>query len=222
LAVLIDPDKMDIGSISGFIEKVNSSIITHIFVGGSEVEEKQTEALVLEIKKHTRLPIVLFPGDVSQVTDSADALLFLSLISGRNPNFLIEKHIEAVSKLKGTKLEIIPTGYLLIENGKETSVQRVTQTIPLKRNQVQFIVDTAKAGELLGMKLIYLEAGSGATHPITPEIISRVKRELQIPLIVGGGIKTKHQLHEAYNSGADLVVIGTAFEENVQFFNDLK
>ena len=222
LAVLIDPDKMDIESISGFIEKVNSSIITHIFVGGSEVEEKQTDACVLEIKKQTRLPIVLFPGDVSQVTDSADALLFLSLISGRNPNYLIEKHIEAVSKLKGSQLEVIPTGYLLIENGKETAVQRVTQTIPLKRNQVQFIVDTAKAGELLGMKLIYLEAGSGATHPITPEIISRVKRELQIPLIVGGGIKTKHQLDEAYNSGADLVVIGTAFEENDQFFNDLK
>lgn len=222
LAVLIDPDKMILESISGFIEKVNSSIITHIFVGGSEVEEKLTEALVLEIKKHTRLPIVLFPGDVSQVTDNADALLFLSLISGRNPNYLIEKHIEAVSKLKGTQLEVIPTGYLLIENGKETSVQRVTQTIPLKRNHVQLIVDTAKAGELLGMKLIYLEAGSGATHPITPEIISRVKRELQIPLIVGGGIKTKHQLDEAYNSGADLVVIGTAFEENAQFFNDLK
>jgi phosphoglycerol geranylgeranyltransferase len=222
LAVLIDPDKMVVESIFDFIEKVNSSIITHIFVGGSEVEEKLTEALVLEIKKQTRLPIVLFPGDVSQVTDSADALLFLSLISGRNPNYLIEKHIEAVSKLKGTKLEVIPTGYLLIENGKETAVQRVTQTIPLKRSHVQFIVDTAKAGELLGMKLIYLEAGSGATHPITPEIISRVKRELQIPLIVGGGIKTKHQLDEAYNSGADLVVIGTAFEENVQFFNDLK
>lgn len=222
LAVLIDPDKMNLEKVSYFIEKVNSSIITHIFVGGSEVEDNLTEALVFEIKKHTELPIVLFPGDVSQVSDNADALLFLSLISGRNPDYLIEKHIEAVSKLKGSQLEVIPTGYLLIENGKETSVQRVTRTKPLKRSQIQFIVDTAKAGELLGMKLIYLEAGSGATHPITPEIISSVKNELQIPLIVGGGIKTKHQLSEAYNSGADLVVIGTAFEENIQFFNDLK
>jgi len=222
LAVLIDPDKMAIEKVSNLMEKVNSSIITHVFVGGSEVKEKLTEALVLEVKKHTKLPIVLFPGDVSQVTENADALLFLSLISGRNPDYLIEKHIEAVSKLKGTQLEVIPTGYLLIENGKETSVQRVSQTKPLKRTQVQFIVDTAKAGELLGMKLIYLEAGSGATHPITPEIISSVKRELQIPLIVGGGIKSKHQLHEAYNSGADLVVIGTAFEENDKFFSDLK
>jgi len=222
LAVLIDPDKMAIAEVSVFVEKVNASNISYIFVGGSEVEETLTESVVLEIKKHTQLPLVLFPGDVSQVTNSADVLLFLSLISGRNPDYLIEKHIEAVSKLKGTKLEVIPTGYLLIENGKETSVQRVTQTIPLKRNQVQFIVDTAKAGELLGMKLIYLEAGSGATHPITPEIISKVKKELLIPLIVGGGIKTKQQLQEAYDSGADLVVIGTAFEENEQFFNDLK
>ena len=222
LAVLFDPDKMDIEKVSGFIKSVNASIITHIFVGGSEVEEKLTDSLVLEIKKHTKLPVVLFPGDVSQVTDKADALLFLSLISGRNPDYLIGKHVEAVSKLKNTKLEVIPTGYVLIENGKETSVQRVTQSKPLKRNQLQFIVDTAKVGELLGMKIIYLEAGSGATHPITPEIISHVKKELKIPLIVGGGIRTKQQLQAAYNFGADLVVIGTAFEENDQFFKNLK
>ena len=222
LAVLIDPDKMTTEMVSGFIKKVNRSIISYIFVGGSEVEEKLTEVLVLEIKKHTKLPIVLFPGDVTQVTDKADALLFLSLISGRNPDYLIEKHVEAVSKLKGSQLEVIPTGYLLIENGKETAVQRVTQTKPLKRSQVQSIVDTSKAGELLGMKLIYLEAGSGATHPITPEIISKVKKELHIPLIVGGGIKSKHQLQGAFNAGADLVVIGTAFEENDHFFNELK
>ncbi len=222
LAVLFDPDKMNIERVYEFIESVNASIITYIFVGGSEVEEKLTESLVLEIKKHTNLPVVLFPGDVSQVTDKADALLFLSLISGRNPDYLIGKHVEVVSKLKNTKLEVIPTGYVLIENGKETSVQRVTQTKPLKRNQLQLIVDTAKAGELLGMKLIYLEAGSGAMQPITPEIISNVKKELRIPLIVGGGIRTKRQLQEAYNSGADLVVIGTAFEENDQFFKDLK
>jgi len=222
LAVLIDPDKMKVEVLPGFLKKVNLSIATHIFVGGSNVEETQTESIVLEIKKFTKLPVVLFPGDVSQITDKADALLFLSLISGRNPDYLIGKHIESVSKLKDTKLETIPTGYVLIENGKETSVQRVTQTKPLKREPVQHIVDTAKAGELLGLKLVYLEAGSGATHPITPEIISKVKNELQIPLIVGGGIRTKHQLNEAYNAGADLVVIGTAFEEDDQFFNELK
>ena len=222
LAVLIDPDKMAIEMVSGFIKKVNQSIATHIFVGGSTVDEEATEALVIEIKKQTDLPIVLFPGDVTQITNHADALLFLSLISGTNPDYLISKHIKAVSKLRSSNLEVIPTGYVLIENGKQTSVEKVTKTKPLPRQKIQQIVDTAKAGELLGMQLVYLEAGSGALHPVPLEIISTVKKELSIPLIVGGGIRSKKQLEEAYNSGANLVVIGTAFEEDVSFFDELK
>ncbi|WP_179375251.1 geranylgeranylglyceryl/heptaprenylglyceryl phosphate synthase [Winogradskyella wichelsiae] len=222
LAVLIDPDKMKINSVSNFIEKVNQSIATHIFVGGSEVNKGLTEVLVTEIKKHTTLPIILFPGDVIQITDKADGILFLSLISGRNPEYLIGKHVEAVSRLTKTNLEIIPTGYLLIENGKETAVQRVSETKPISRNAIETIKDTAKAGELLGMKLIYLEAGSGATHAIEPHIISEVKQKINITLIVGGGIRTKTELESAYNAGADLVVIGTAFEEDETFFDDLK
>lgn len=220
LAVLIDPDKTPEG-ISGFIQKVNNSIITHIFVGGSTVDESATEILVSEIKKLTNLPVVLFPGDIIQITDSADAILFLSLISGRNPDYLIGKHIEAVSVLRHTNLEVISTGYILIESGEETAVQKVTQTKPLSRNNVQYIIDTALAGELLGMKLIYLEAGSGATIPVSIDIVSEVKKQLTIPLIVGGGIRTKQQLDNAYQFGADLVVIGTAFEENIIFFNEL-
>ena len=222
LAVLIDPDKMSIEMASNFISKVNNSKATHIFVGGSTVEDSATEKLVSEIKKQTRIPIVLFPGDVSQITNQADALLFLSLISGRNPEYLIEKHIASVSKLRKMHLEVIPTGYILIESGHKTAVQRVTKTEPLSRNNIQQIVDTAKAGELLGMKLIYLEAGSGAFHPISSEIIKSVKKEISIPLIVGGGIRTKEQLLLAYNSGADLVVIGTAFEDDESFFEELK
>ncbi len=222
LAVLIDPDKMKLETVSGFISKVNQSIATHIFVGGSQVDEGVTEVLVTEIKKHTSLPVILFPGDVIQITDKADGILFLSLISGRNPDYLIGKHVEAVSSLKGTSLEVIPTGYLLIENGKETSVQRVSQTKPIKRSHIQAILDTAKAGALLGMKLIYLEAGSGATHAIESEIISKVKQELNIPLIVGGGIRSITELESAYKAGADLVVIGTAFEEDETFFGPLK
>jgi len=222
LAVLIDPDKMKLEAVSNFIAKVNQSIATHIFVGGSEVNEGVTEILVERIKKYTDLPVVLFPGDVIQITDKADGVLFLSLISGRNPDYLIGKHVEAVSKLKSTNLEVISTGYLLIENGKQTSVERVSQTKPLERNNIQHIVDTAKAGEFLGNKLIYLEAGSGATHAIEPKIISEVKEELNIPLIVGGGIRTKKAIKLAYKAGADLVVIGTAFEENEEFFDDLK
>ena len=222
LAVLIDPDKMVIENTSDFIKKVNQSIATHIFVGGSTVDDFKTELLVLEIKKNTNLPVVLFPGGVSQITENADALLFLSLISGRNSDYLIGKHVEAVSRLREMSLEILPTGYLLIESGKETAVQKVTHTKPLARQKFQHIVDTAKAGELLGMKLIYLEAGSGAKHPVAERIISEVKKELQIPLIVGGGIRSKKQLDEAYNSGADLVVIGTAFEEDESFFDLLQ
>lgn len=222
LAVLIDPEKTTPKAISQFMKSLNASIATHIFVGGSTVDELATEELVLETKKHTSLPIFLFPGDVTQLTEQADALLFLSLISGDNPDYLIKKHVTSVSKLRNSKLEIIPTGYILIENGKETSVQRVTQTKPMPRENLQHIVDTAKAGELLGMKLMYLEAGSGALHPIPSEIISSVKKDITIPLIVGGGIRSKEALENAYDAGADLVVIGTAFEEDEQFFNELK
>ncbi|MFL1010860.1 phosphoglycerol geranylgeranyltransferase [Flavisericum labens] len=221
LAVLIDPDKFKLSNIKGFIEKVNQSTATHIFVGGSTVDDNATDHLVAEIRVHTKLPVILFPGDVSQITEKADGLLFLSLISGRNPDYLIEKQVKAVSKLRHIELEVIPTGYILIENGKETAVQRVTDTLPVPRNHVQKIVDTAKAGELLGMRLIYLEAGSGALHPITSEIINLVKKELQIPLIVGGGIRSKKYLDAAYKAGADLVVIGNAFENDESFFEEL-
>lgn len=221
LAVLIDPDKIKFDKISGFIKKVNTSMATHIFVGGSTVDEDATDVLVEEIKKYTKLPVVLFPGDVTQITSKADAILFLSLISGRNSEFLIGKHIRSISKLKETNLEVISTGYILIESGKETAVERVTGTEPLSRTNIQYIVDTAKAGELLGMKLIYLEAGSGAKLSVSTDIISNVKRALNIPLIVGGGIRSKKQLEKAYHAGADLVVIGTVFEEDESFFDEL-
>ena len=221
LAILIDPDKMAIEMASGFIENVNKSIATHIFIGGSSVADNASEKLVKEIKSLTDSPIILFPGDVNQITNEADALLFLSLISGRHPDYLIGKHVESVSKLRKSNLEVISTGYILIENGKETSVQKVTDTIPMARHNIQAISDTAKAGELLGMKFIYLEAGSGATHPVSEEIISMVKQDLGIPLIVGGGIRSKDQLDKAYNAGADMVVIGTALELDESFFNEI-
>lgn len=221
-AVLIDPDKIAIENISNFVNKINTSIATHIFVGGSTVESNVVDKVVFEIKKSTHLPVVLFPGDVTQITDKADAILFLSLISGRNPDYLIGKHVASVSKIKNSYMEVIPTGYILIQNGKQTAVEKVSGTKPLSRENVQLIADTAKAGELLGMKLIYLEAGSGASEPVTNEIISFVKNELQIPLIVGGGIKNKSQLENAYKHGADLVVIGTAFEEDETFFDEIK
>lgn len=222
LAVLIDPDKFSVEKVISFIKKVNESVATHIFVGGSIVNENATDDIVNEIKKHTLLPVILFPGNVNQITDRADALLFLSLISGRNPEYLIGQQVKAISKLRGTSLEIISTGYILIENGKKTAVEKVTETQPMPSEHVQEIVDTAKAGELMGMKLVYLEAGSGAKTPVSSQIISCVKGILQIPLIVGGGIRNKQQLENAYSAGADLVVIGTAFEENESFLEALK
>lgn len=222
LAVLIDPDKFPVDRAASFLQNVNASQATHIFVGGSTVDDFVTEILVVELKKYTKLPIVLFPGDVTQITKKADAILFLSLISGRNPEYLIGKHVQAVSKLRESALEVIPTGYLLIESGKVTAVERVTGEKPLSRSNIQEVADTAYAGQLLGMKLIYLEAGSGAKSALTGPMISEVKKTLNIPLIVGGGIRSKQQLDEAYNAGADLVVIGTAFEENASFFEELK
>lgn len=222
LAVLIDPDKMKLEDISRFMLNLKASLVTHIFVGGSSVGENTTDTLLKELRRWTELPVLIFPGDVSQLSTHADGLLFLSLVSGRNPEYLIEKQIEAVSVLRTMQLEIIPTGYVLIENGKKTAVERVTKTQPLSRENIQLIVDTAKAAEFLGMKCVYLEAGSGALTPVNPEIIKAVKRDLQIPLIVGGGIRTKKQLDQVYASGADLVVVGTAFEEDETFFNEIK
>ncbi|WP_418602216.1 geranylgeranylglyceryl/heptaprenylglyceryl phosphate synthase [Hwangdonia sp.] len=222
LAVLIDPEKFSVENAVRFFKKVNQSVATHIFVGGSTVEAQATENVVSEIKKQTSLPVILFPGDTSQITDKADGVLFLSLISGRNPEYLIGKHVASISKIKSSNLEVISTGYILIEGGKETAVQRVTNTQPMAGKATQNIADTAKAGELLGMKLIYLEAGSGALNPVSAEIITKVKQDIKIPLIVGGGIKSIQQLESAYQSGADMVVIGTAFEEDESFFDDLR
>lgn len=213
LAVLIDPDKFNESKAFEFIKKL-PEIITHIFVGGSRVQEGRTSEVVKAIKNVFRLPIILFPGDHSQISAHADALLFLSLISGRNPEFLIEQQVRSVEKIKRTNLEIIPTGYILIDGGNETSVQKVSNTVPLSQDDIQQIVNTALAGQYSGKKMIYLEAGSGAKTPVSSKIIKAVKQEISIPLIVGGGIRSYRQLKNAHDAGADLVVIGTAFEND--------
>ncbi|WP_108115638.1 geranylgeranylglyceryl/heptaprenylglyceryl phosphate synthase [Kordia periserrulae] len=222
LAVLIDPDKIDISYIPQFLQKVHTSIITHIFVGGSTDAEKKMEIVVKTIKQHTTLPILIFPGSHEQITEAADGILFLSLLSGRNPKYLIEQQVQSVEKLIGTNLEIIPTGYILIDGGVETAVQRVSETKPISQNNKETILHTALAGQFSGKQLIYLEAGSGATKMVHEKIVQEVARNLKIPLIVGGGIRSKTQLETAFNAGADLVVIGTAFEENEDFFFELR
>ena len=222
LAVLIDPEKIDIENIPLFFEKVHQSIATHIFVGGSTDKNNETENVVIAIKNNTTLPVILFPGDVSQITNKSDGILFLSLLSGRNPEYLIDQQIKAAPILQNSNLEILSTGYVLIDGRKETATQKVSNTRPIPQNNLELILNTAMAGELLGKKLIYLEAGSGATVPVDANIISIVKNNLNIPLIVGGGIRSKKQLENAFAAGADIVVIGTAFENDETFFNQLK
>ncbi len=219
LAILIDPDKKTVSEISSLSEKIKQSNATHIFVGGSIVEENVMDGFVLELKKHLELPIVIFPGHPSQISHHADGLLFLSLLSGRNPEYLIEHHINSVEILHDSNLEIIPTGYILIDGGKETAVQRVSQTIPIERENTNLAYKTAKAGEYLGKKIIYLEAGSGAYKSVPFEMIQKISQNTTIPLIVGGGIRSKEAIEDAYAAGADLVVIGTAFENDINFFN---
>ncbi|MCK5638213.1 MAG: geranylgeranylglyceryl/heptaprenylglyceryl phosphate synthase [Flavobacteriaceae bacterium] len=214
LAVLLDPEKLDLSKLSETIKKINEKSVDFIFVGGSTVKNGITDNVVQKIKLLTTIPIVLFPGDYSQITNKAEAILFLSLLSGRNPEYLIEQQIKSVPLIQNSELEVIPTGYILIDGGIETAVQRVSQTKPISQYKLDAITNTAYAGMLMGNKLIYLEAGSGAKYPVSKEIINSVNQKINIPLIVGGGIKTKKQLETAYQNGADLVVIGNGFEEN--------
>lgn len=221
LAILLDPDKMKVDKIVHILEKCEIKKVDFIFVGGSLVKKGITEKFVKHLKKITKIPIILFPGDFEQITNYADAILFLSLLSGRNPEYLIEQQIKSVPALKNSNLEIIPTGYILIDGGKETAVQKVSNTKPILQENISLIVQTAIAGMFMGKKVIYLEAGSGALTPVSAEIISKVKENVNIPLIVGGGIKTKNQLQTAFESGADLVVIGNGFEENTQLLANI-
>ena len=219
LAILLDPDKIDLNSAEVLIQKIIQSPATHIFIGGSLVKTNILDELIIKIKQNCALPIVLFPGNPSQISDKADAILFLSLISGRNPDFLIEHQVKAAPILKQTQLEIISTGYILIESGSETAVERVSKTTPLDRNNLELALATAQAGEMLGNKLIYLEAGSGAKQSVPLEMIKKISQNIGIPVIVGGGIIDLQGIQKAYDYGADLVVIGTAFEIDIDFFN---
>jgi phosphoglycerol geranylgeranyltransferase len=218
LAILIDPDKTKTEEIENLSQKINESPATHIFIGGSIVAEICIDSLIIEIKKYCHLPILIFPGHPSQISNEADGILFLSLLSGRNPDYLIEHHINSVDILTNSTLEIISTGYILIDGGNETAVQRVSQTLPIENTNIDLAYKTAKAGEYLGKKLIYLEAGSGAKNHVSLEMISFVSKNISVPLIVGGGIRNLSKIDEVFEAGADLVVIGTAFENDSNFF----
>lgn len=213
--LLIDPDEHDTAGILKLVELAKATPVNYIFVGGSLISSLSFfEKAIQIIKENTSIPVVIFPGNYTQISSYADAILLLNLISGRNPDYLIGQHVMASKTLKKSNLEIIPTGYILIENGKTTTVEYISNTKPIPTNKIDIIVSTAIAGEQMGNKLIYLEAGSGAVTPIHENIIREVKANISIPLIVGGGVKNKEILKEYYNAGADMVVVGNALEEH--------
>jgi putative glycerol-1-phosphate prenyltransferase len=165
--------------------------------------------------------VVIFPGSVMQIDNQAEAILFLSLISGRNAEMLIGKHVAAAPLLKKTRLEIIPTGYMVIESGRLTSVQYISGTLPLPQNKTDLAAHTALAGQLLGLKLIYMDAGSGAEHPVKTELIKAVKKEISVPLIVGGGINNAAKAKAAARAGADVIVVGNSIEKKPELIFDI-
>ncbi len=215
LALLLDPDRCDVFGVSRLEKMLLHCHPGLIFVGGSLVSA-DTSAFVSMVKSVTTVPVVLFPGNVSQFSDSADALLFISLLSGRNPEFIIGQHVVAAPLIKHSGMETISTGYLLIDGNNVTSVQYMSNTMPIPSNKIDIAVATAMAAEMLGMKMVYLEAGSGAQCPVPAPLIEAVRHELTVPLIVGGGLNSPEKIESACRAGADIIVIGNALEKNLE------
>lgn len=222
IAILIDPEEVnDEKKLKSLIEKAHIAKVDFFFIGGSTVTRDDLETVVLTLKRNTSIPIVIFPGSSHQISHRADAILFLSLISGRNPDFLIGHHLLASQELHHSPLEIIPTSYLLIDGGMESSVAYVSQTTPIPRKQEQIAVQTAITGAMLGHQLIYFDAGSGAKFPVAAEILKKTRLELpHHPIIVGGGIRSIEEI-ENVSRFANVIVIGNYIEESPDFILDL-
>lgn len=222
IAVLIDPDKFnDLKSLSFFLDKIQIAQPHMVFIGGSSVLKTDFSRCVELANQKLDMPVVLFPGASHHISKQADALLFLSLVSGRNPDFLIGHHVEAIEDLEQINIEVIPTSYLLINGGKMTSVEYVSRTVPIPQDEISIARKTAMAGKFLGHQLIYADAGSGAINPINSMMISALA-SVGSPLIIGGGIRSIEAIEQAHRHGANMVVIGNKLEENMDFLLDLK
>lgn len=213
-ALLIDPDKPDLTRLAETAAIAQQSNVDLFFIGGSLLTSDKLEQCISVLKAHSNIPVVLFPGNTMQIHKSADAILFLSLISGRNPEMLIGKHVIAAPYIKEAGLEVIPTGYMLIDSGKPTAALYMSNSQPIPSDKNDIASCTALAGEMLGLKMIYLEAGSGAMHPVPCEMVTAVRQQISLPLIVGGGIRTPETALALCNAGADILVVGTAIESN--------
>jgi phosphoglycerol geranylgeranyltransferase len=217
LAVLIDPDKYN----EELIVLANQNNVSCFLVGGSQLEQNNLDKVVKRIKALSALPIILFPGDETQLSKTADGLLLLSLLSGRNPDYLIGKHVRAAQRIKRMKLPLLPTAYLLIGSEGGSSTQKVSNTLPLHPGKQELILNTALAAEQLGFKAIYLEGGSGSKQPVSSKLIRALKRTVVIPVFVGGGIDSKARVNKAIKAGANIVVIGNALEKNVHLLTEI-
>ncbi len=221
VAVLIDPDKSTEDQLNKLIFHPKFSEIDFLFVGGSLLTDGSMKFCIAELKKRTNKPIVIFPGSPNQIDKRADAILLLSLVSGRNADLLIGRHVESAHKLKRSGLEILPTSYILIDGGRTTTVSYISGTTPIPNDKPTIAAATALAGSQLGHQLTYLDCGSGAKNHASLPLIEAVKKEVSTPLIVGGGITTKEQVEAVFGAGADVVVVGNRLEENPEFLSDL-
>ncbi len=220
-AVLLDPDKLDAQTLSERIVALNSAEVDFIFVGGSLISSDNMDMILEELKVKTSVPKIIFPGNGLHINEKADGILLLSLISGRNPDFLIGQHVVSAPILKRSNLEKIPTGYMLIDGGNPTTVSYISNTFPIPNNKPDVAAATAMAGEMLGLKVIYLDAGSGAQNPVNENIISAVKKHVDVPVIVGGGLNTIAKASNALAAGADMIVVGNAIESNPGFLLEI-
>lgn len=221
IAVLFDPDKFNQPKTEQALQLAIDAKVDYFFIGGSLVVNNMLDSILERLRAECSIPLVLFPGNSFQLSYRADALLFLSLISGRNAELLIGQHVISAPFLKLSPLEIISTGYMLIDGGVSTSVQYMSNTQPIPANKNDIAVCTAIAGEMLGLKMIYLEAGSGATNPVPESMVEAVSAAVSIPVIVGGGIRTPEQVAANYRAGADLVVVGNVFEQEPGLVKEL-
>ena len=217
LAVLIDPDKSSDEYIQSICKNAKLAQVSFFLVGGSLLTDGNMDDTISQLKQKTDIPIIIFPGSSSQISKHADGILFLSLLSSRNPEMLIGQQVVAAPFLKKTNLEIISTAYLLIDSGEQTTASYISNSQPIPANKAEIAACTALAGEYMGMQVLYLDGGSGAKNPVSAEMISKVKEYTKNPLLIGGGINTLKKAKTAWNAGADVIVVGNAFEQDDSF-----
>jgi len=219
IALLLDPDKAKGDSLVNILNIAVDSNVDYILAGGS-ITFNNIDTLIENIRELCSLPVILFPGNLLQLTRNADAILLLSLISGRNPELLIGNHVIAAPYLKDIKDKLLPVGYILISCGNKTSVEYISQTEAIPCDKPDIVVATALAGEMLGLRMIYLEAGSGASNTVPVSIVKAVRENVSIPLTVGGGIKTANEVEDLFNAGADMIILGNGVEKNPQLLKN--